>query len=126
MKKFSITLLSLVLLSTSLLAEDQSTVVDSLTSERVGSCIAIRYSDVKSKKDLYDFFTVSMISSIKLLTNKNGKLYIRIKSEDETSDYIFEKDDRKNILLALQSLINAAYANHGNGAKDKLDVFIDR
>jgi len=69
---------------------------------------------------------MAKISSIKLLVNKAGKLYIRIKSEDETSDYIFVKGDRKTVLLALQSIINSTYTGHKSNVKDKLDLFIDR
>jgi len=126
MKKFLSGSLILISLSVSLWAEDKSTEVNSFTSDRLGSCIAIRYSDAKSNKDLYDFITIAKISSIKLLVNKAGKLYIRIKSEDETSDYIFVKGDRKTVLLALQSIINSTYTGHKSNVKDKLDLFIDR
>lgn len=132
MKKLLLSSLILVLLSVSLFADAQSTVansfaiVNSFTAERIGPCIAIHYSDAKSKKDLYDFITIAKISSIKLLVNEAGGTYIRIKSEDETNDYLFLKDDRKNVLLALQSLVNAAYAGHTSSAKDKLDLFINR
>ena len=127
MKKLLISSLFLISLSVSLWADEHyTTEVNSFTSERIGLCIAIHYSDVKNRKDLYNFFTVAKISSIKLLANKDGKLFIRIVSGDETADYIFAQNNRKNALLALQSLITSAYAGHKSNSKDKLDLFIDR
>ena len=126
MKKVLISSFVLILLSVSLWAEDQSTEVSSFTSDRIGSCIAIRYADAKNGKDLYSFFTVTKISSIKLLANKDGKHYIKISSEDETVDYIFAKNNKKDVLLALQALIANIYADRRSSSKDKLDLFIDR